>query len=202
VLIIFGLRVFYRTTGQGTFFCRRCGGDRRYRLRAGRRFLTLFFLPVIPLTRAGQHVQCLTCRTRYLPDVLALPTSAQLQAALPAAMRAAAAAMLHAEDPERPAARQAAAAAISATGGPAGEDALPSTPLSAEATRHALGQVARQLSPDARELFLARVVRIGTADGTLTERERQAAYAIAAALGMTQAQAVGVITLAERAARD
>ena len=45
-------------------------------------------------------------------------------------------------------------------------------------------------------------MRIGTADGPLTERERQAAYAIAAGLGMTQAQAVGVVTLAERAQQD
>ena len=47
MLIIFGLRVFYRTIAQGTFHCRRCGGDRQYRHRAGRRWFTLFFLPVI-----------------------------------------------------------------------------------------------------------------------------------------------------------
>jgi predicted RNA-binding Zn-ribbon protein involved in translation (DUF1610 family) len=51
--------------GQGLFHCPRCGGDRRYRRRAGRRFLTLFFIPVIPLTRAGEHVRCTTCRARY-----------------------------------------------------------------------------------------------------------------------------------------
>ena len=48
MLIIFGLRVFYRTIAQGTFHCRRCGGDRPYRHRVGRRWFTLFFLPVIP----------------------------------------------------------------------------------------------------------------------------------------------------------
>ena len=35
MLIIFGLRVFYRTIAQGTFHCRRCGGDRQYRQSAG-----------------------------------------------------------------------------------------------------------------------------------------------------------------------
>ena len=74
MLIIFGLRVFYRTIAQGTFHCRRCGGDRQYRHRAGRRWFTLFFLPVIPLNTVGEHVQCATCRTRYVTDVLSLPT--------------------------------------------------------------------------------------------------------------------------------
>src|ERR1051326_387841 len=62
VLIIWGIRVFFRTTGQGLFHCPRCGGDRQYRHRSGRRFLTLFFIPVIPLTKAGEHAQCTTCR--------------------------------------------------------------------------------------------------------------------------------------------
>jgi hypothetical protein len=195
LLIIFGLRVIYHTLEQGTFFCRRCGGDRRYRRRAGRRFGTVFFLPVVPLNRAGEHVQCQACRARYVTEVLRLPTAADMQAALPAGMQAAALAMLHAGDPASPAARQAALAG-------AGEAALAGVPLSAEATGHALGQVARQLTADAKEWFLARVVRIGTADGPLTERERHVAYSIGAALGMTQAQTVGVVILAERAARD
>ncbi len=209
MLIIFGLRVIYRTLGQGVFFCRKCGGDRRYRHRAGRRFCTVFFLPVIPLNRAGEHVQCQTCRTRYVTEVLRLPTAAQMQTALPAGMRAAALAMLHAGEPASPAARQAALAVLGGAGGreaagaaAAGDEALAGIPQSAEATGHALGQVARQLTPDAKEWFLAQVVRIGTADGPLTERERRVAYSIGAALGMTEAQTVGVITLAERAARD
>ena len=53
LLLIWGLRVFYRTIGQGVFHCRRCGGDRHYRLRSGRRFFTLFFIPVIPLNKVG-----------------------------------------------------------------------------------------------------------------------------------------------------
>ena len=31
--ILWGLRVIYRTLGNGVFFCRRCGGDRKYRHR-------------------------------------------------------------------------------------------------------------------------------------------------------------------------
>jgi hypothetical protein len=40
------------------------------------------------------------------------------------------------------------------------------------------------------------------ADGPLTDTERQAAEVVAAELGMTQAQAIGVVTMTERAAQQ
>jgi hypothetical protein len=204
MLLIWGLRVFYHTVSQGTFHCRTCGGDRRYRQRAGRRFFTLFFIPVIPLTKTGAHVQCMTCKTRYVTDVLSLPTAAQMQAALPAGMRAAAAAMLQAGDRRSAAARQRAVTAVQGAGarGYTDADLEADAAQPAEATRSALGQVARQLTPDAKEWFLAETVRVGMADGPLTDSERRIAGLIAADLGMTQAQAVGVVTLAERAAQQ
>jgi hypothetical protein len=204
MLLIWGLRVFYHTVSQGTFHCRTCGGDRQYRRRAGRRFFTLFFIPVIPLNKTGEHVQCLTCKTRYVTDVLSLPTAAQMQTALPAGMRAAAAAMLLAGDRGSAAARQRAVAVIQGAGarGYTDADLEADAAQPAEATRSALGQVARQLTPDAKEWFLAETVRVGMADGPLTDSERRIAGLIAADLGMTQAQAVGVITMAERAAQQ
>jgi uncharacterized tellurite resistance protein B-like protein len=64
----------------------------------------------------------------------------------------------------------------------------------------ALNQVGGQLAVQAREWFLAEVARIGMADGPLSDLERQAAQAVAIDLGMTQAQAYGVISMTERAA--
>ncbi|MDX6338361.1 MAG: hypothetical protein QOG05_5701, partial [Streptosporangiaceae bacterium] len=204
LLLIWGLRVFYHTVSQGTFHCRTCGGDRHYRRRAGRRFVTLFFIPIIPLNKTGEHVQCMTCKTRYVTDVLSLPTAAQMQAALPAGLRAAAAAMLQAGNRGSAAARQQAVAAIQGAGAQgytdADLDADGAQP--AEAVRSALGEVARQLTPDAKEWFLAEIVRVGMADGPLTDSERRIAEMVAADLGMTRAQAVGVVTMTERAARQ
>ncbi len=201
MLIIWGLRVFYRTIGQGVFHCRKCGGDRQYAHRSGRRFFTLFFIPLIPLNQVGEHVQCTTCKTRYVMDVLSLPTAAQMQTALPAGLRAAVAAMLRAGDPGSPDARQRAVLTVQGAGAQPYTDAdLESDAAQpAEVTRSALNQVARQLTPDAKEWFLAETVRVGMADGPLTEQERQTAQAIAVDLGMTQAQAVGVVTMAEQA---
>ena len=202
MLIIFGLRVFYRTITQGTFHCRRCGGDRQYWLRAGRRWFTLFFIPVIPLNQVGQHVQCTTCRARYLTDVLSQPTTAQMQAALPAGMRAAASAMLRSGDPASPVSRQRAIEAVVAAGTPGYDEAMLDTDLRQpfESVRPALNQVGRQLTIQAREWYLADVIRIGMADGPLTEGERQAALVIGTELGMTQAQVIGVIAMIEQSA--
>jgi zinc ribbon protein len=202
VLIIFGLRVFFHTVGEGVFHCQRCGGDRNYRLRSGRRFFTLFFVPVIPLNKVGEHVQCVTCRTRYHADVLSLPTASQMQAALPAGMRAAAAAMLRAGDPASHPARQRALEAITGAGAQGYDSVALDEDLAAppDTAATALAQLGGQLAVPAREWFLAEVVRIGMADGPLTGSERGAAHLIGAGMGMTQAQALGVITLTEQGA--
>ena len=98
-MLIFGLAVFFRTLSEGEFHCPNCGGDRRYRHRAARRWFTLFFLPVIPLNQLGEIVECGTCNSRYDLRVLRTPTAQQMAAALPAAMRAAAVAVLQVADP-------------------------------------------------------------------------------------------------------
>ena len=205
MLLIFGLRIYFRTVGQGTFHCQRCGGDRTYRHRRGWRWIHVFFIPVIPLGRAGEYVQCTTCGSRYRTDVLALPTAAQMQAALPAGMQAAAIAMLRSGDPSSLAARRRVVDAIRGAGMPGYDDAAIDADLAGLAaltdeigTR--LGALTAQLAMPARELFLAEVVRIGLADGPLTDLERQAARGIAAGLGMTPAQTVGVIALTEQGA--
>src|ERR1700742_4167639 len=202
LLIIFGLRVFYRTIAQGIFHCRRCGGDREYRHRSGRRWFTLFFLPVIPLNAVGEHVQCTTCRTRYVTDVLSQPTTARMQAALPAGMRAAVSAMLRSGDPSSPVSRQRAIDAVIGSGVPDYDEAMLNADLMQpfEAIRPALNQVGTQLTIQAREWYLAEVIRIALADGPLSETERQAALAIGADLGMTQAQVIGVVAMTEQSA--
>jgi hypothetical protein len=200
VLIIWGLRVFYRTTGQGTFHCRKCGGDRQYRLRAGRRWFTVFFIPIIPLNKVGEHVQCQACKTRYVTDVLNQPTTAQMQEALTAGMRVAAIAMLTAGDPASTAARQRVISLVVGAGGQGYDEAALDRDLEQGhgLGAPALGQVGSQLTVQAREWYLADVIRIGLADGPLTDSERAAVEAIGLELGMTQAQVLGVLAMTEQ----
>jgi Tellurite resistance protein TerB len=199
-VIIWGLRVIYRTLGRGVFFCRRCGGDRDYRHRAGRRYVTLFFIPVIPLTRTGEHVQCLTCKTRYVTEVLQLPTTVEMQVALVAGMRAVVAVILRAGDPASPQARRRALGAATGAGdADYDEEVLEADLLEpADAGRPRIAMLGSQLQVEAREWCLAEAIRIAMADGPLTGTERAAVEQLAAALGMTQAQAIGVIALTEQ----
>jgi hypothetical protein len=200
MLIIWGLRVVYRTLGQGVFFCRRCGGDRNYRRRAGRRYVTVFFIPLIPLSRTGEHVQCLTCKTRYVTEVLRLPTTIQMQVALVAGMRAVVAVMLRAGDPSSALSRRRALDAVTGAGDSGYSEAALAEDLAepAQAGWPKIAALGSQLQVEAREWCLAEAIRIAMADGPLTGAERAAAEHLAAALGMTQAQAIGVIALTEQ----
>jgi hypothetical protein len=203
LLIIFGLRVLYHTVGQGMFHCQRCGGDREYARRAGRRWFTLFLIPVIPLNWVGEHVRCTVCRTCYRVEVLSLPTTAQMAEALPAGTRTAAIAMLRSGDGRSARARRRAIDAVKGAGLEGYDDAALDADLSAVEEKdlaRPLNRLAIQLATPAREWFLADVVRIGLADGLLSDEERHAAQEIAAQLGMTPAQARGVISVTEEGA--
>src|SRR3984957_11386882 len=199
-VIIWGLRVIYRTLGRGVFFCRRCGGDRDYRHRTGRRYVTIFFIPVIPLMKTGAHVQCLTCKTRYVNEVLQLPTTVEMQGALAAGLRAVVAVILRAGDPGSPLARRRALDAVTGAGDAGYDtDALEADLAEPAADSRPRGvALGAQLQVEAREWCLAEAIRIALADGLLTGTERAAAEHLAAALGMTQAQAIGVIALTEQ----
>jgi hypothetical protein len=203
-----GIQVHYRPVGHGVFHCERCGGDRPFQHLAGRQWFHLLLIPVVPLALAGEHVRCAICGTRYRMEVLALPTIPQMQAALPAGVRAAAVAMLRAGGGSSERARRRAIDAIRGAGLEDYQDRALDDDLSASAWSEQPGQdlarplnsLAVQLAVPAREWFLAEVVRIGLADGPLSDDERHAAQVIAAQLGMTPSQARGVITTTEEAA--
>jgi hypothetical protein len=203
LLLICGVRVLYRVLGQGMFHCQRCGGDRRYRHRCGRHWFTVFFfVPVIPLASTGEHVQCAECGTAYRMEVLRLPTVAQMEAALPAGMRAAAAMVLRAGGSVSPAARHRAVEAVRGAGEPGYDHAALARDLGPTAPgAAALDALAAQLEGPAREWFLAAVVRIGLTDGELSGARREAVCAVACQLGMTPARACRVIDLTEHNTR-
>ncbi|MCC6904501.1 MAG: zinc ribbon domain-containing protein [Anaerolineae bacterium] len=67
-MIIFGTKVRGRKTGEGDFYCPRCQATRRYHYKEARQFFTLYFIPVIPLRRMGEYVECQTCKTAFEPQ--------------------------------------------------------------------------------------------------------------------------------------
>lgn len=69
-MIIFGTRGVTTTPERGDFFCPSCHGNKQYGLKRVRRFFTLYFIPVIPLDKLGEYVECLTCKDTFKPVVL------------------------------------------------------------------------------------------------------------------------------------
>jgi tellurite resistance protein len=215
VLVIVGTRVCYRAIAGGVFHCERCGGDRQYRQRTGRRWASFLGLPVFPLDRTGEHLRCSACHTCYRVELLAVPTIEQMREALLAATTAAALAMLHAGGSASQAARRRAVELITSAGSakygdPDLENALGGAedtldgPLSCgpvPGLRPAVETFAIQLEMPAREWFLSGIVQVGLADGSLSAAERDVVGTVARHLGMSQARANDVILHAEEAAQ-
>jgi zinc ribbon protein len=81
-MIIYGSRTIYSTSGHGGFHCPRCQMQRQFAHRAGRRWFTLYFIPIIPLWSAGAYIQCSSCGGEFAeeaqhhqPDPAALAAS-------------------------------------------------------------------------------------------------------------------------------
>lgn len=81
-IIVFGTRGVKSTQSEGQFHCPQCNSTQHYRHRTVRRFFTLFFIPVIPLDKLGEYVECSTCRNTYISRILELsPARSTMQAA-------------------------------------------------------------------------------------------------------------------------
>jgi len=69
-MIIFGTRGITTTPEKGEFDCPTCKATRPYGLKRVRRFFTLYFIPLIPLDKLGEYVECGSCKDTYKPIVL------------------------------------------------------------------------------------------------------------------------------------
>ena len=203
MLLVFGLAAVSRTVSEGTFHCPQCGGDRAFRRRAGRRWFSMFFVPLVPLWRLGESVECRTCRGRFPLSALRAPTAERMSEILAAGMRAAVALVLRAGDPADPLARARAIDTVAGYGEPEYDGSAVNADLALRRTflEQEIIRAGASLAVEAKEWFLAQAARIGLADGPLGEGERQELHAIADLLGMSRAYALGVIVTTEGAAR-
>src|SRR6266567_475820 len=174
MLALVGSRVWYRTVGHGVFHCERCGGDRPYRRRSGRRWAHLLGVPVASLGDTGEHLRCTICRTCYRVDLLAVPTMEQMLVALLAGTKAAVVAMLRAGGSASQAARRRGIQLIRDAGAPEYDDGrlataladpeaaprLPDADGAVVALRPAIEAFSVQLEIPAREWFLAKIVEV------------------------------------------
>ncbi|GAA4242816.1 hypothetical protein GCM10022254_77280 [Actinomadura meridiana] len=200
-MIIFGWRVVFFTLTRGIFHCPDCGVDRDYRRRQGRNFFTLFFIPVIPLTkRGGEIIECDVCHGRWLPGVLEVPTTAQL-AQMPAMLlRMAIAQVLRSGDYTNATARERAVTVVRQAGEPGYDDAALNTDLGRpfEQIRVEMGHAAPTLAPEARESILRATAEIALVDGPLSASEEETLSVVGADLQLTRVQVTGVVSVARQ----
>ncbi len=69
-MILIGTMNLTRTRSRGDFYCPSCGSSQSYRLRARRPFLTLYFIPTVPIGGASVFVDCDGCRDNWDESVL------------------------------------------------------------------------------------------------------------------------------------
>lgn len=201
ILIIFGWRVVFFTLTRGIFHCPDCGGDRDYRRRQGRNFFTLFFIPVIPLTKTGgEFIECDTCHGRWDPRVLHVPTTAQL-AQMPATLlRLAIAQVLRSGDYTDVASCDRAVAVVRQAGDPGYDGAVLNADLRRpfEEIRVEMGRAAPALAPEARESVLRTAAEIALMDGPLSVSEEETLAVVGADLQLTHVQVTGVVSMARQ----
>lgn len=69
-MIIFGTRGVKSTLDQGNFNCPQCECDKAYKHKKVTRFFTLYFIPIIPLGKLGEYVECQSCKGTFITNVL------------------------------------------------------------------------------------------------------------------------------------
>jgi hypothetical protein len=203
-LLIFGVRVRWKTLAEGMFHCPNCGVDRSFLRRSARRWFTLFVIPIVPMKVLGEFVECSECHTRFQPSVLDTPTSASIAVELATSMRAAVAAVIEAGDRASVAARSTAVAAMADVGTQEYVDAT----LTWDLEHHAsvgyddrLRRIAPSLEPVGREHLLTTLASIAIADAEYSDGERQVLERAGAALGLSPAYVSGVLDFARAARR-
>lgn len=69
-MIIFGTRPKHKVLGEGQFFCPRCQAQRTYTHKQATRYFTLYFIPVVPVGKMGEFIECQGCGTAFEMQVL------------------------------------------------------------------------------------------------------------------------------------
>ena len=70
-MIIFGARGVTYTQAKGTFYCPGCDREGvEYKHQRSRRFVTLYYVPLIPLKSLGEYIECQVCQSTYQLGVL------------------------------------------------------------------------------------------------------------------------------------
>ena len=199
MLVIFGWRSRAHTIGTGQFFCPREGGDRSYEHKEARRWFTLFFIPIIPLNRLGDYVECTSCQSTYYTTVLNAPTGAAIEDVMTQAIRYVAVALTVADGHVDPEERRVATevvrqfASVEYSAADFDDDLRELDPARLVDNLEELGSI---LNDHGKEAVIAASMRLAASDGSVDASELEVIEQIGKALAMTDAHVRGVIATA------
>ena len=194
-MLIIGLRTIWKTLRGGTFHCPNERTDRPYIVQEARRFFAIFFIPLIPLGKAGQAVRCESCKNRFPVSVLDQPTAIDRTDQLARAVRTVAVAMAAADGASDAAVRSRTVDLVNEYD-PGYDDAKLREDLRllpVHDVQSVVAAVASGLDGPGKERFVTDMLSIATSNGEMTAAERRVLDALAAGLAMTPAHLRGVL---------
>jgi hypothetical protein len=196
-VLIIGFRILWRTLRGGTFHCPNENTDRPYLLQEARRFFAVFFIPLIPIGKAGQAVRCESCKARFPVQVLDRPTVVDRGEQVAHAIRTAVVAMV-AADPGASGDSFARLRALELVGryrSDYGDAQLAEDLrlLPVHDVQSVMSQVAPAFDDPSKERVVTDLVAIATVNGPMSASERRVLDAFAAGIGMTPAHLRGVL---------
>ena len=195
MILFFGWRIVFRTIGHGVFHCPHESADRDYRMRVARRWFHIFWLPIVPLKRFGEIVECETCNSRYEVDVLRIPTAAAIADSLARAMRMSVIDILRASSAVSSLQHHAALAILRRYVPHLSDNDLRTdvTTLETASLHEHLQHIAPVLNDLGKESLVGNCAWVAVADGALNSTGRIVLEQLGADLGMTPAHIRGVI---------
>lgn len=195
-MIIWGWRTVGKRIAEGLFSCPTCRCDRHFEHQRLRRFMTIFFIPLIPLKVVGEVVRCMTCRTDFRPEVLNRPTASNLGEGMAVASRVAIAAMIAGATNPSDKLKNFARETVVRAGTDPYEQAAQKGDVgwvTDDGVVQYLEPFVDGLSVPAREQFVGLVASVAMVDGDLTDRQRGVLQRIATTLGLTDTHLSGVL---------
>ncbi len=201
-MIIFGTRGVTTTPEKGEFHCPSCNSKQPYGLKRVRRFFTLYFIPVIPLDKLGEYVECRTCKDTYKPVVLQYDPNAnaqQVEAEYHTAIKKVMIHMLLADgvidDSEVETTRD---IYSKLTGKDVSTDEIRNEINHIQNTREDLSKYLTKLqgslNDEGKEMVVRAAMFVALADGEFHEDEKALVGKVGSDLGMTDAHVFGVMS--------
>ena len=201
-MIIFGTRGVTSTAEKGQFNCPQCSGATDYNLKRVRRFFTLYFIPVIPLDKMGEYVECGRCQGTYDPEILTYDPSVEgekMEAFFFVACKQVMISMLLADgviDDGEVKMLQSQFQEITGTHVPEEElrEEIQYISDQGSSAPEMLGSMTGQLNDQGKETVIRAAYAIAAADGNVDQSEQAYLMEVGRSMGMTEAHLTGVIS--------